>query len=362
MRAARTALSLALAALLLAALGLTALCVRPAGRTAGGESSLSLAARLEDRLSRAQGAALEGLTYVRKIYRLGENVTTAPAPDADAGGVTADPGVIDALFADSAELMEGQTSVWNSGRAFAEGSAFRYYADETILAVVWQERRVPATITFCEVKIADGSQLRRKLAEDTYGSGVLKAPTELAAECNAVVAMDADFYRYRNYGVNVYQGALYRWNGGAVDSCFFDRAGNMLFAYAGQLTTQTAAQAFVDANDVVTGISFGPAMVDGGVNVTPASYPVGEYADDLARCCIGQVGERHYLLCAADYWFTVSEMAELMVSRGTQRAYNVDGGQSSAIILLGKMCNPTFFGCERAQSDILYFATAVPNG
>ena len=44
-----------------------------------------------------------------------------------------------------------------------------------------------------------------------------------------------------------------------------------------------------------------------------------------------------------------------------QKAYNLDGGQTSEIIMNGEPINHIDFGFERTVSDIIYFATAIPN-
>lgn len=326
--------------------------------------ALPAAQRMEDRLSRAAAEALGELAKVKKVYRLGDDVTIGPVPQTDGYLVTEDPARIEALLQspEALALMGEQSCVWNSSRERKAGTALYAYLDESILVLLWQERMVPSTLTWCEVFIGDASQLRRKLVDDSYGSNVLKAPTELARECNAVLATDGDFYRYRGgWGINVYQGQVFRAAGEYVDTCFFDRGGNMLFSRAGELKGEEEVERFVREHDVITAISFGPVMIENGRNVTPATYPVGEFADSLARCCFGQMGERHYLLCAVDYYMSVNRVAEVMVERGVQSAYNLDGGQSSAIVLLGEQRNPTIFGAERMQSDILWFASAVPD-
>jgi hypothetical protein len=133
----------------------------------------------------------------------------------------------------------------------------------------------------------------------------------------------------------------------------------MLFAYAGELATEEDAARFVAENGIQTGICFGPVMVDGGVNVCPAYYGIGDYGGELARCAIGQVDELHYLVTAVDYYYSVSELADELITRGVRAAYNIDGGQSSAIIFRNQQINPSVFGAERAQSDCIFFATAL---
>ena len=46
-----------------------------------------------------------------------------------------------------------------------------YYLDDSILVLLWKENMDGMCCTFTEVKVADPSQFRRKLADDTFDSG-----------------------------------------------------------------------------------------------------------------------------------------------------------------------------------------------
>ena len=50
-----------------------------------------------------------------------------------------------------------------------------------------------------------------------------------------------------------------------------------------------------------------------------------------------------------------------MHSKGCTQAYNLDGGQSTTIILNGEAMNEPLWGAQRVVTDILYCATAIPN-
>ena len=42
--------------------------------------------------------------------------------------------------------------------------------------------------------------------------------------------------------------------------------------------------------------------------------------------------------------------------------YTLDGGQTAVIAMNDKLINSVLFGFQRKISDIIYFATAVPDG
>ena len=51
-----------------------------------------------------------------------------------------------------------------------------------------------------------------------------------------------------------------------------------------------------------------------------------------------------------------------MYDKGCQKAYTLDGGQTSVMVMQGETVNKVDWGIEREMSDIIYFATALPEG
>ena len=237
---------------------------------------------------------------------------------------------------------------------------------ECVLAIAWKELINNKVCTFAEVKIADGSQLRRMIANNSYGSDVQLYPTDMAASANAVIAISGDYYIFRQLGITVYQRQLYRFAPKSVDSCFFTASGDMLFSRAGEMSSQEEAQQFITDNDVTFAVAFGPVMVDNGQLAEFGSYPIGENNRTYSRTAIGQRDKLHYILMTINYEddhsvaATVSEAAEYIFSKGVVKAYALDGGQTSTMVMNGHTVNRPDWGNQRTQSDIIYFATALP--
>lgn len=300
-------------------------------------------------------------------YTVEESAAAGPAADPACYGRVGSYEELQSAAAGAGALFSGDTLMLREDTQLAPGSAIRYYCDETILALVWQENCVnrlgqTLTATYAEVKIADGSQLRRKLSDDSYGSSVQKYPTELAVEANAVLALNGDFYRFQNTGIHVYDRTVYAWNGEQTDSCFVDAAGDLLFVSQGTLTDREAVERYVREHDVRFGVSFGPILLRDGQNVCPEYYWMGQSRDNYPRCVLCQLGERHYLAATFHTGASVQEVAGWLEEKGVANAYAMDGGQSAVIILGGELCNPMdqYSGSQRTMSDILYFCTALP--
>ena len=365
----RALLALASAAVCLLALVWSLNNLHPASATlsyTGYDTKLRLNEKLDVYVNNAASDALGDLAYIKKIYTLQESATVAPAPDPKGFGVTDDPAEIEALIQRAAVLLDGQRVSFDPTADFVPGSSFHYYYDDTILVIAWQEYIEQRCCTFAEVKIAHGSQLKRKIAEDTYSSSTQLYASDMASASNAVVAINGDFYAFRNLGITVYQRTLFRNNPAQVDTCFFTASGDMVFSRAGELMGEGEAEAFIRDNDVVFAVAFGPVLVNDGELQYCASYPIGEINTEYSRSCIAMTDELHYLLMTINHTpdarprATINELARFIYSKDVKKAYTLDGGQTAEIIMQGNPLNHVDFGFERAVSDIIYFATAIP--
>ena len=89
--------------------------------------------------------------------------------------------------------------------------------------------------------------------------------------------------------------------------------------------------------------------------------------DTYARSALGLLGRHHYLTmninCGqGEYYYlaTLRQAADAMIARGCVKAYTLDGGQTATTVFGGQLINPVQFGWEKPISDIIYFATALP--
>ena len=143
------------------------------------------------------------------------------------------------------ELIGDKTLLWNPEIVRYPDTPVRWYFDETILCIVWQEVEAQAVGTFSEVIIADGSQLRRKISADELWSFAFKTTSQFAADANAVLAFGGDFYYHgRACGIGIYQREFYRFDPKTCDTCYITSDGDMLFSYRNQFTEQAQAEQF----------------------------------------------------------------------------------------------------------------------
>ena len=105
--------------------------------------------------------------------------------------------------------------------------------------------------------------------------------------------------------------------------------------------------------------------------MTPDFYAWGEILDEYARSGLGMLGKHHYLKVdincgrpGTEYYYlaTLRQLTDAMVKRGCVKAYTLDGGQTATTVFHNELINPVQFGWEKAISDVIYFASAVPDG
>ena len=287
---------------------------------------------------------LGDLTFIPKVYTLAEDATKGPVPNPNKYGITEDPNEIVKLIAEYPQLVGDKEPFFDPNADFLR-KPIEYYADDTILAVVWKERVLGHGCNFAEVYIADPSQFRRKFSMDTYGSPVQKYGSELAKESNAVVAMNGDFYKFRAEGMTVYNRTLYRFNPVKLELCHVNSDGELLFTYAGELASKEQAEQYVKDNDVLFTLAFGPVLIaDGEPHISSNSYLIGEVNTRYSRSILSTRGNGHYLLTTCNNGYgtptcTIAEARDMMMSKKVENAYVLDGGQTAEIIIRDHVSN-----------------------
>ena len=304
--------------------------------------------------------SLEGLAEIPVAYRLAENTVTAPRPDEAGFGRSMDPADTAEALQKAEPLLDGRSMIWSVDTDALTGRWINWYQDDSIFAVTWRQVIGGLYCTFCEVVVNHPSQFRRYLADNSFNSPRRYTPTQMAKTVNAVVAVSGDFYKYRMLGTVVYQRELCRAETETLDTCFVDAGGNLLFVRTGELTDEAAIRRYIEDNDILFSLAFGPVMIENGhICVPDVKYPIGQIHEYYTRLAICQLGECHYLLVSASRC-TLPKLAEVLDSMGVDTAYALDGGQTASIVIHGMLANPVDFGEERTMSDIMYFASAVP--
>lgn len=216
------------------------------------------------------------------------------------------------------------------------------------------------TYFVADVLVSDVRELKSCFAQDTYGENIYEKTDSMAERCNAILAVNGDYYGWRSDGVEIRNGELFRNEPTRLGLGIFEDGYMRCFD-----ETQVSAQELLDQK-VWNTFSFGPELVHDG-QVT--DHLDEDYSVDLTgiqhkapRTVIGQVGKNHFVFVVVDgrqagysKGIRLTDLAELMQQLGCKEAYNLDGGASSTMYFKGQIINhPSSSNGERYVSDCIF--------
>lgn len=223
------------------------------------------------------------------------------------------------------------------------------------------------TVTYyvADVQVADGTQLRSGFAENKYGENIVQNTSDIADAVNAIFAINGDYYGFRDSGIMIRNGVVYR-DDPARQGLAIYRDGHMEVYDE----TTTSADELLAAG-VWNTLSFGPGLVSGGeivpgIDDVEIDTNIGNHSiqGNQPRTALGMISATHWVFVAVDgrstgysKGVTLPELAQIMKDLGATEAYNLDGGGSTTMYFNGALVNnPLGKGKERGTSDILYIA------
>ena len=236
------------------------------------------------------------------------------------------------------------------------------YSDGNI-SVTLSEKTVNETQVYvADITLSSSDYLKTALAQNSYGTNVTAKTSVTAAENNAILAVNGDYYGANSSGYVIRNGVVYR-NSVREDASNGDLAiykdGSFKIIYEDQVSADQLVQ-----DGVVNLLAFGPSLVENGEISVDTNTEVGQAMSSNPRTAIGIIDENHYIIIVSDgrtsesNGLSLYQMAEVMKSYGVKTAYNLDGGGSSTLYFNGQVINkPTTGGSkisERAVSDIVY--------
>ena len=236
------------------------------------------------------------------------------------------------------------------------------YKDDNI-SINLSETTVNNTQVYvADVTVSSSNYLKTAFAQNSFGTNVTAKTSVTAADNNAILAVNGDYYGANSTGYVIRNGVIYRdtvrENSNNGDLAIY-KDGSFKIIYEDQISAEQLVN-----DGVVNLLAFGPALVENGEITVNANTEVGQAMALNPRTAIGIIDENHYIIVVSDGRTSESEglslyqLAEVMKSYGAKTAYNLDGGGSSTLYFNGQVINkPTTGGnkiSERAVSDIVY--------
>ena len=236
------------------------------------------------------------------------------------------------------------------------------YSDGNISVTLTEKTVNEKQVYLADITLSSSDYLKTALAQNSYGTNVTAKTSVTAAENNAILAVNGDYYGANSSGYVIRNEVVYR-DSVREDASNGDLAiykdGSFKIIYEDQVSADQLVQ-----DGVVNLLAFGPSLVENGEISVDTNTEVGQAMASNPRTAIGIIDENHYIIIVSDgrtsesKGLSLYQMAEVMKSYGVKTAYNLDGGGSSTLYFNGQVINkPTTGGSkisERAVSDIVY--------
>lgn len=235
------------------------------------------------------------------------------------------------------------------------------YSDDNITIKISEIRQYNTDIYIADVQLSSIEYLKTAFANSTYGRNIKAKTSTIAEQNNAILAINGDFYGYRNKGFVLRNGIVYRNSintSGTDEDLVINSNGD--FSIVQESTS--------DINEILNQgalqvLSFGPSLINNSTISVSTTEEVNQSKSSNPRTVIGQIDSLHYVFVVSDGRTSASsglslyELAEVMQNLGCKVAYNLDGGGSSTMYFNGEIVNNPTDGMtsgERSVSDIVY--------
>ncbi len=249
-----------------------------------------------------------------------------------------------------------------------EATENSYNSDEleiNIEKVEKGEGKDKVTYYVADIKLQNPARIKRAFAKDQIGTNIVEKMSELTSRNNAILAINGDYYSFRNNGIIIGESEIYR-DVPAREALAIYKDGTMKIYDENQTNAEKLIKEGVKST-----LSFGPVLVRNGVaEANYTEYAVdgdnlirGNIATENPRTGIGYYDKNHYCFVVVDgrkegysKGVTLHEFALIFEKLGCDLAYNLDGGNSANMYFRGKKVNKSSQpgDGEREISDIIY--------
>lgn len=219
------------------------------------------------------------------------------------------------------------------------------------------------TYFVADVVLKNASSLRSAFADNSFGTNIVEDTSDIASSNNAILAINGDYYGFRDDGVIIRNDTVYR-DDPVRDAMALFNDGTMQ-----TYNEEEVSSSELLAQGVTNTLSFGPILIqDGKITSDFSNVQIDTNFGNRSiqnanpRTAIGMIAPNHYVFVVVDgrkegysRGMTLAELADLMKDLGATEAYNLDGGGSSTMYFMGRVVNnPQGKNQERGVSDILY--------
>lgn len=209
-----------------------------------------------------------------------------------------------------------------------------------------------SVVYLADIYIKDIECFKTAFAEDRFGQGISERQEAINKRARGILAVNGDYYGARKDGVVIRNGELYRDKKVTMDVCVLYWDG----------TIETYSKSEFDAREAMENGAyqawhFGPRLLD-SEGKPMRRFSNASLGPRNPRTVLGYYEPGHYCFVVVDgrsnasEGLTIKVLAKLMSQLGCKRAYNMDGGGTSTMLIGDKVVNNPSGG-GRNCSDII---------
>ncbi len=269
--------------------------------------------------------------------------------------------LLDTFVLSDEQMKINDTSSEDSGSSSAKTVTETSYSDENIQIEIQTLREYDTDIYIADIILNSIDYLKTAFANDTYGKNIRETTSNIAENKNAILAINGDYYGFRNNGFVLRNGVIYRdsaRDGSDNEALAINADGSFSI-----IDENTSDLEEVLASGALQAFSFGPSLIQNHEITVTQDSEVSQSMQSNPRTAIGIIDNLHYIFLVSDgrtsanEGLSLYELAEIMQDLGCSTAYNLDGGGSSTMYFNGSLVNQPTSGHrsgERKVSDIVY--------
>lgn len=284
-----------------------------------------------------------------------EPVTASQTPvSTDAPDDTVEP--TNVVYADHTNTSDWSEKFAGKFTTGAVLSSDTMYISSNVNVTLIKVEKNDVTYYIEDIYIRDIEFFKTAFAQDAYGRNLSDWVFDMAADHDAVCAINGDFYGIDTNGVVIRNGILYGDEADEDDDiCVLYYDGVMKTFAVDEFDEQVEM-----ANGAYQAWCFGPALLDQNGDAI-VNFTTGYSVSGLnPRAAIGYYEPGHYCFVAVDgrkegysIGMTLPELSAMFKELGCVAAYNMDGGGTAMMMFGDQIANQPYQG-GRKTSDIIY--------
>ena len=273
-----------------------------------------------------------GITSSREVFDVEPQITPVPVVKTDAETDTAALPTVEPTDAPGSFKIKYADKFSDGSKSVSNGTYTGPYCSVTVT----KGTEFSSNYTIADIYVSDVSCIVSGFAKDAYGRNY-EWITDIAERNLAIACINGDFYCAGNYGVVIRNGKLYRAARSGSDICVLYWDGTMKVVPHEKFNAEKqmklgAYQAW----------SFGPSLLTSEGEAIQ-SFEGQNLRRANPRTAIGYFEPGHYCFVVVDgrqknsRGMTLEQLSALMAQIGCKVAYNLDGGESSSMVVCNKL-------------------------